>query len=403
MLYNQPLDQPTNPNASYVDGNPAAGIEGSIVPAASLELDQREVVEVIFRAYTRGYFDFSGTPCGAPSNADLQQLRKAIEGFITNVEYFIDTDVTFTVHGPGAQFTDLNAAMEHLSKYKILRNGSVTLQCGGSLGGTAQQFIYTESLLLEHPNSEKITVKGAPLIGAPPNDTNFAPAGGGYSQANANADLAMLRGVFGTELHFTGGTSVSVYENFTIIDLLITGDASGSAVGLLFTGGLPIMRDSAVHGFSSVGIMINQAYLVTTGNWVSSSGNVGDGFEVQGELYFPSPTISASNQGNGYSIQTGTSLKGGVKTTAKGNAGVGFSVFNAQVTTYLQAYNNGSHGLSTYGSPIYLTGGHCSGNVSGLDIVANYGANIVAVGVTLAAATSPPLNTIGNGNALITH
>ena len=44
MKYNQPLDQPTNTNAPYIDGNPAAGIQGSIVPAASIEFDQREVV-----------------------------------------------------------------------------------------------------------------------------------------------------------------------------------------------------------------------------------------------------------------------------------------------------------------------------------------------------------------------
>jgi hypothetical protein len=54
MLYNQPLDQPANTNAPYIDGNPAAGIQGSIVPAASIEYDQREVVEVITRANVRG-------------------------------------------------------------------------------------------------------------------------------------------------------------------------------------------------------------------------------------------------------------------------------------------------------------------------------------------------------------
>lgn len=82
MKYNQPFDQPSNPNASYVDGNIAAGIQGSVVPAASVEFDQREVVEVINTAYARGYSDFSLTPCAAPANSDLTQLRKAIEGFI---------------------------------------------------------------------------------------------------------------------------------------------------------------------------------------------------------------------------------------------------------------------------------------------------------------------------------
>ena len=44
MKYNQPFDQPSNPNAPYIDGNPSAGIQGSIVPAAAIEYDQREIV-----------------------------------------------------------------------------------------------------------------------------------------------------------------------------------------------------------------------------------------------------------------------------------------------------------------------------------------------------------------------
>lgn len=80
MQYNQPLDQPTNPNAPYVDGSPAAGIQGSIVPAASIEYDQREIIAVINAAV--GLTDFSGTVCVAPTNAILTQLLSAIEALI---------------------------------------------------------------------------------------------------------------------------------------------------------------------------------------------------------------------------------------------------------------------------------------------------------------------------------
>ena len=67
MKYNQPFDQPSNPNASYIDGNPAAGIQGSIVPAASIEFDQREIVNAITAAGL------------APSNSDLTQLLQMIK------------------------------------------------------------------------------------------------------------------------------------------------------------------------------------------------------------------------------------------------------------------------------------------------------------------------------------
>ena len=67
MKYNQPYDQPSNPNASYIDGNPAAGIQGSIVPAASIEFPQREIVNAIVASGQAG------------DNADLNQLLKMLK------------------------------------------------------------------------------------------------------------------------------------------------------------------------------------------------------------------------------------------------------------------------------------------------------------------------------------
>lgn len=67
MKYNQPYDQPSNPNASYIDGNPSAGIQGSIVPAASIEYPQRELMNLI-------------TACGlVGTNSDLSQLLESIK------------------------------------------------------------------------------------------------------------------------------------------------------------------------------------------------------------------------------------------------------------------------------------------------------------------------------------
>jgi hypothetical protein len=66
MLYEAPYGQ-SNPNASYVDGNPAAGIQGSIIPAAAVEAPQREIVEVITQANI------------VPSDTDLTQLAQGIE------------------------------------------------------------------------------------------------------------------------------------------------------------------------------------------------------------------------------------------------------------------------------------------------------------------------------------
>jgi hypothetical protein len=72
LKYNQPFDQPLNPNAAFVDGNPSSGTQGSIPPAASIEYPQREIVGVVAGS---GF---------TPTNADLAQLAKAIRSQALN-------------------------------------------------------------------------------------------------------------------------------------------------------------------------------------------------------------------------------------------------------------------------------------------------------------------------------
>jgi hypothetical protein len=69
----------SDPNAPYINGNPAAGIEGSIPPAASIEFPMREIVAAI------QYSNF------VPSDGDLQQLLKAIRSQFLN--FAIDSGV----------------------------------------------------------------------------------------------------------------------------------------------------------------------------------------------------------------------------------------------------------------------------------------------------------------------
>jgi hypothetical protein len=68
MKYTQPFGI-TDPNASYVNANPATATQGSIPPAAALEAAQREIV-------------FAITQSGqTPDPANLTQLWQAITGF----------------------------------------------------------------------------------------------------------------------------------------------------------------------------------------------------------------------------------------------------------------------------------------------------------------------------------
>jgi hypothetical protein len=81
MKYNQPYGV-SDTNAGYVNGNPAAGIQGSIPPAESIEYDQREVVNVIAYAAQNALIDYNNQPCVDPTNTLMDQLLKAIYGMI---------------------------------------------------------------------------------------------------------------------------------------------------------------------------------------------------------------------------------------------------------------------------------------------------------------------------------
>jgi hypothetical protein len=291
MLYNQPLDQPTNSNAGYVDGNPAAGIQGSIVPAASIELDQREIVEVITRANLRQYADFTGTPCAAPSNSDLTQLRKAIEGYIQS--WVINTVVTFTVHGTGANFPDLITALTYLSKYRITNNGFVTLAVAGTVSGVAARWTYSQTIILNHPNLDRIAIVGAPMIGPPVQGSDFQ-----YTNnlaADAAAQLTMLRGRFASEIHFTNGAGILVTgsmnvsmtpyviptTSFGMQNLLISGDGTNGTGHLTFNNSVMSIANCSIQN-TWWGVICNNCYVWTALDFASSCGNYYYGWEFQG-------------------------------------------------------------------------------------------------------------------------
>jgi hypothetical protein len=437
MLYNQPLDKPSNPNAPYVDGNPNAGIQGSIVPAASIEYDQREVVEVITRANARGYSDFSGAPCAAPINSDLTQLRKAIEGFITGWSFIIDTTITFKVHGAGYDFVDLNAAMSYLRKYYITTRGHVILQLAGAAQGatTAVQYTYAGGIYISHPNANRISIFGARMLAPmPPNISGYANNGfsPGQRAADTNTNLTMLRSKFATELHLTSAGGVLVYNGPNLMHLdaiLLTGDGSASngissvatygmmnqdtysGLGIVGFGGIGLMLElGATSGFE--GTAVNENNLTN----VACIGNGGGGCAISDGSYITMTgnLICVSNGSNGLWMwpRSGSQFDGAVDTGSNAQHGIQsylnptnflMGPLSGNPTPYRASSitNNGGWGYFAQSSfaDVY---GSFGGNASG-SIWAGYGSNIHALAgdLGISSSCSPPWGVIGNANAFI--
>jgi hypothetical protein len=462
MQYNQPKDQPSNPNAPYIDGNPAAGIQGSIVPAASIEYDQRETVEVITRANVRGYSDFSGVPCAVPANTDLSQLRKAIEGFITSWQFIIDTEVTFKVHGSGADFPDLIAAFEYLGKYRITPNGHVILQLAGAASGSAasQQYVYTQTIVAAHANNDRISIFGAPML-APVsrNDTGYAWNGSSATQraADTTTNLAILRTQFATELHW-GGAPINGQQQWSA-GLLILGKVLMHLDGILFTGygsAAPAWCDGVL--FWAAGPLNWQPRSLVTGSSpfaydglasVSFSGSgfnfdVGSCVELEGETgdqAYISPLIAIGNNtgilmGNGGFVtssgncvclcndyngfhlypRSGTQWDGGVFSNANGADGVylylsstgfiaGPIINGAWAAAASHCYRNAGWGVECNMSNISCDidfGAGVNANVAGaIYTYQNGGVNLWGSSANYTGKCSPAFGTVGNANSMI--
>lgn len=452
MQYNQPSDQPSNPNAPYVDGNPAAGIQGSIVPAASVEFDQREVVEVITRANVRGYSDFTGTPCAIPSNADLTQLRKAIEGFITDWQFIIDTEVTFTVHGPGAFFPDLITAFNYLGKYKITPRGHVILRIAGTSppGNTATKYTYTQTIVANHPNNDRISILGAPMLKPVPlDDTGFASNGSSPAQraADLTTNLAILRSCFATELFFEqlqplssgNGELCGIYIDGTMLQhldaILFTND--GTATGIVTTcqgycNGVPVQGSTTISGVAfaqwAEGIF-----------WDAGSSVSWQGAGAAQNLW--APIIVCGCSGDGIVWGNGSFFTTLGNVISIGNAYCGMAIYpgcGMQIDGGVFCSSNGQHGLFLFiaGGGNYCNGPMLGGTAYGpshfwknaqwgiwcamceLNVYgdcgaganANGGGSINASGaayvgcaadLNVSGQCSPPFGTIGNSNSLI--
>ena len=159
MKYEQPYGV-SDPNASYINGNPPTGTMGSIPPAASIENPQREVVNTISDAGL------------VPTDADLSQLAKAIQSGQLNFKHDTGTANAYAAlmtPSPGSYFEGLGVILKiansntgasvlnlnSLGNKPIVRSDGVTPLSQGDLtvngfvlflyDGTSFRIVWTQS------------------------------------------------------------------------------------------------------------------------------------------------------------------------------------------------------------------------------------------------------------------
>ena len=113
MKYVPPLGA-TDQNASYHDGNPEAGILGSIVPAAAIERPQREILSVLAAAGI------------VPSDTDNAQLAAAISALILAQKIKLTDRVNLTDSTTAASATAVKTAYDAAQAKLPLGGGIVT-------------------------------------------------------------------------------------------------------------------------------------------------------------------------------------------------------------------------------------------------------------------------------------
>jgi hypothetical protein len=345
--------------------------------------------------------------------------------------YIIDTAITKTVHGAGADFADLNAAFYWLSKYVITQHGSVTFNIA------AGQFNYgAASVGFNHPNGDRVTVNGAALKTAPISTTTFGFTG--FSSAARTTDrgtqLTALRAIYATELLFTGGAGITLKRGGSTWNrLLLTGDRTGSVdAALLYAQAQATIGDisaangggagiAAVAGAITVTTQISGSGCMTSGIAASDCGDilyggVGKLYGATNDAYgirSTSATIRANNSGiacaqgngghgiaadtNGVVECAGTS----VSQTNGGNgvyASSGRCLFGASCTFR----NNAQYGTQSVElAEIVTPTAAYSGNTTGSAAASNMSKTNASGSTGVTGACSPAANTLGNQNSIV--
>ena len=348
----------------------------------------------------------------------------------------IDTAITKTVHGPGADFTDLNAAMAWLNRRRISATGSVTLQVASGVG--ANRFVYASSVNLAHPDGARISILGQTLAGTLPAGPSMSYTGNGAAAraTDTGVNLTLLRNFFGSELYFQGGCGIHGVGQIGLVqDLLLTSDGTAGADLLGWGSGVVTLNRIAAVGSGAMGFNTGSGSFVITGTCFAIGG-ASHGFGIgAGGCAITGAGGSIVSMSNaligvaGFSgLLAGNNGQGSTPVYARGNGsdGVTFIGGRCSISSASVSRDNGGSGFATNSGRLEAIGTTASGNTnhgyaangggfvdalnttgtgnSGYGYLAQDGGNLRRTGGTATGATaaaSPAAGATGNNNAYI--
>lgn len=324
----------------------------------------------------------SGTPFGPAdyqAGAIIDFVRNGanwIIGGSSTATDVVDSPLTRTVYGAGADFVDLPTAFTWISRRRITSTGSVTLQLPVAKG--AGKIVSNSDIYFSHPDGERVFIVGQPLTQPVPAPSAFVITGnsGGARVTDTAAALISIRAAYQTEITFAGGTGFRVTGNLgSMQDILLTADGQGSSkdVFLSENGLVSFIRVWAAGG-SGRGIAAgNTAYLKMFGNCGAvGCASHGIAATLNGTLLVPAGVVvSISNGARGFEASYASQMICAVASTvvARGNFTDGFSAelgSGLYCSTSSSSSGNGQAGFRcSFQGWIQAFGTQSTGNMDG--------------------------------------
>ena len=321
--------------------------------------------------------------------------------------------VNTTVNVPG-DYATIGEALDYLTKFRIPADVIVTIQLGAGSHTAPED-------CPGHPDAGQIALKGAPMLGAMPVESDFIMSVSGsdpQTTIGVNADRAtteaMLRSRFasvvtfmnGGGFKFRGGRGIGSFSQ-----ILIIGGGAATDFGISVSYGSFLVLDrvsvhdcnTGVHMYRGGQIESNAA------NGLTVSGCRSNGAAIYSQSAFGAPgTVFFGNVGNGLFVANNgfANIQNGA---CRGNMGAGMKAVLAGVIYGggATSQRNGTNGVRAEDSATVQMNGGGARNNGSTDISAINASFITVTNPLYAGATySPAVNQQGgaaNGYAVIAN